>query len=46
MWATADESREQIVELHQYSAAHTDATIEALPLDAVGTVPWWGERGT
>jgi len=45
MWATADESREQIVELHQRCAAHSDATIDALPLDAVGNVPWWGERG-
>ena len=37
MWAAADESREEIVELHRFSAAHTDATIEALPLDATGT---------
>lgn len=44
MWATPDETREQIVELHRYSAAHSDATIEALPLDAPGEVPWWGER--
>jgi uncharacterized damage-inducible protein DinB len=41
MWATAEESREEIVELHRFSAAHTDATIEALPLDAPGEVPWW-----
>jgi uncharacterized damage-inducible protein DinB len=41
MWATADESREEIIELHRFSAAHCDATIEALPLDAVGEVPWW-----
>src|SRR3954470_19112679 len=41
MWATADESRAEIVELHRYSAAHSDATIEALPLDARGEVPWW-----
>ena len=45
LWATADESREQIVELHERCAAHSDATIDALPLDAVGNVPWWGERG-
>lgn len=45
LWVTADESREQIVELHHRCAAHSDATIEALPLDAVGTVPWWGDRG-
>ncbi|MDF6019720.1 DinB family protein [Streptomyces sp. JH34] len=41
MWATADESREQIVELYRRSWTHADATIEVLPLDAVGTVPWW-----
>ena len=41
LWATADESREDIVGLHLFAAAHTDATIEALPLDAVGEVPWW-----
>ena len=44
MWAPADQTREEIVELHRYSAAHSDATIEALPLDAPGDVPWWGEQ--
>ncbi|MCU1518181.1 MAG: DinB family protein [Pseudarthrobacter sp.] len=44
MWATADESREDIVELHRFAAAHSDATIEALPLDAAGVVPWWPEE--
>lgn len=45
MWAAAEETREQIIELHRVSAAHSDATIEALPLDAPGEVPWWaGER--
>jgi uncharacterized damage-inducible protein DinB len=43
MWATADESREQLLGLHQRAAAHADATIEALPLDAVGSVAWWPE---
>ncbi|MFF0821463.1 DinB family protein [Micromonospora haikouensis] len=41
MWATADESREQLVALYRRAWAHADATIEALPLDAIGTVPWW-----
>jgi uncharacterized damage-inducible protein DinB len=41
MWAPADESRDEVVELHHFSAAHSDATIEALPLDAPGEVPWW-----
>jgi hypothetical protein len=41
MWATADESREQIIELFRAAAAHADATIEALDLDSPGYVPWW-----
>jgi uncharacterized damage-inducible protein DinB len=41
MWATADESRADIVEFYHYSAAHSDQTIEALPLETVGEVPWW-----
>jgi len=44
LWATADESREDIVGLHLFAAAHTDATIEALPLDSPGVVPWWPEE--
>ena len=41
MWATADESREQIVGLYHRAWAHADATIDALALDATGRVPWW-----
>ncbi|MHA7263301.1 DinB family protein [Arthrobacter sp. TMN-37] len=41
MWAAAGESRADIVELHHFSARHSDATIEALPLTAGGEVPWW-----
>jgi len=41
MWATAEESRERIVGLYHRVWAHSDATIEALPLDAIGHVPWW-----
>ncbi len=44
MWATPGESREAILAFHAFSAAHSDATIEALPLDARGTVPWWPEE--
>jgi len=43
MFATAAESREQIVGLYHRAWAHSDATIEALPLDAAGYVPWWAE---
>ncbi|MFI7290735.1 DinB family protein [Streptomyces anulatus] len=46
MWATADESREDILALYRRVAEHADATVAELPLDAVGHVRWWpGERG-
>ena len=43
MWATPEESREEIVDLYRRAWAHADATIDELPLDARGTVPWWPE---
>ncbi|MEA2476796.1 MAG: hypothetical protein QOC87_995 [Actinomycetota bacterium] len=46
MWATADESREQIIGLYRRVWAHSDDTIAALPLDAIGRVPWWPEDRT
>ncbi len=41
MWATAEESRETIVGLYHRVWAHSDATIDALGLDAIGHVAWW-----
>jgi uncharacterized damage-inducible protein DinB len=41
MWATAEESRDQIVGLYEESARQADATIEALDVDSPGRVPWW-----
>jgi uncharacterized damage-inducible protein DinB len=41
MWATAAESREHVVGLYHRTWAHSDATIDALPLDALGRVPHW-----
>jgi uncharacterized damage-inducible protein DinB len=41
MWATAEESPEQIVGLYRRVCVHSDATIETLPLDAAGQVAWW-----
>ncbi|MFF7355625.1 DinB family protein [Streptomyces filipinensis] len=43
MWATADESREEIVGLYHQAWKHADHTIAALTLDAIGHVPWWPE---
>lgn len=44
MWAAADESRDDIVDFYRYSGEHSDTTIELLPLDAPGMVPWWPEE--
>jgi uncharacterized damage-inducible protein DinB len=44
MWATADESREEIVEFYQRVWGHSDETIDLTPLDAIGRVPWWPEE--
>ena len=41
MWVPANESRAEIIGLYQRAWEHADATIEALPLDAPGRVPWW-----
>jgi uncharacterized protein DUF664 len=41
MWATADEPRDWIVTLYQRISAHSDGVIDALPLDAIGHIPWW-----
>ncbi|MGI8680164.1 MAG: DinB family protein [Jatrophihabitans sp.] len=41
LWATPDETSDDIIAFYRRASAHADATIEALPLDAVGTVPWW-----
>lgn len=43
MFATPEESREDIVGLYHRAWAHSDATIEALELDAIGHVPHWPE---
>lgn len=41
MYAAEDESTQDILDLWSRVRAHSDATIEALPLDSVGEVPWW-----
>ena len=41
MWATADESREDIIGLYQRACTHADTTIKELELDAIGHVAWW-----
>lgn len=41
MWAAEHETRADILERYEQACAHADATIDALALDAPGTVPWW-----
>jgi uncharacterized protein DUF664 len=40
-WATEHETRGEIVGLYRRVWEHTDATIDALAIDAPGYVPWW-----
>jgi uncharacterized damage-inducible protein DinB len=44
MYATEAESCEQVTGFYRRIWAHSDATIQELPLDARGTVPWWPEE--
>lgn len=41
LWATAEEASDDVVRDYRGVAAATDALVEALPLDAPATVPWW-----
>ncbi len=43
-WATEHETRAQVVDFYRRVWSHSDATIEALSLDARGYVPWWQEE--
>jgi len=42
MWAAPEETRDFITGVYRRAWKHADATIADLPLDATGTVPWWG----
>jgi uncharacterized damage-inducible protein DinB len=44
LWVRAHESRADVLGRHARATAHADATVAALPLDAVGEVPWWPEN--
>ena len=41
MFAFSGESRESVTGLYRRAWAYSDATIDALPLDTIGHVPWW-----
>jgi hypothetical protein len=44
MWATPDQSTDELVALYRRVWAHGDATVAALDLDTTGRVPWWPEE--
>ncbi|MDX8030430.1 DinB family protein [Lentzea sp. BCCO 10_0856] len=44
MFATAEESREEILALYERVTEFADTVIAELPLDAPGVVPWWSEE--
>ncbi|MEU1124598.1 DinB family protein [Streptomyces sp. NPDC005899] len=43
LWATENETRDQIIEFYRRTWEHSDARINELSLDAPGHVPWWPE---
>ncbi|WP_030023300.1 DinB family protein [Streptomyces monomycini] len=43
LWAAEDETRDQITGFYRRTWEHSDATVNELPLDAPGCVPWWPE---
>ena len=45
MYASATQTRDEVVRLYAEAGRNTVATVAALDLDTVGQVPWWGERG-
>ncbi|WP_394619227.1 DinB family protein [Lentzea sp. JNUCC 0626] len=44
MFATAEESREDVLGFFARATAFADSSIEELPLEAPGVVPWWPEE--
>lgn len=45
MFATADETRDEVLTLYREAGENTAATVAALDLEAPGQVPWWGDQG-
>ena len=41
MWATAEESRDDVLGLYRRACTHSDRTIVEVPLAEAGHVPWW-----
>ena len=43
-YALADETKDGLVDLYRRVGAFADETIEQLPLDTIGHVPWWPQE--
>jgi hypothetical protein len=43
MWATADQSRDYLLDLYRRAWQHSDESLETLTLDAPASVLWWPE---
>lgn len=43
LFVRANESREDVIGSYRRACETSDATIEALDLEATGSVPWWGD---
>ena len=41
LWVTSDQSRASIIDGYRRAWTLADATLDELPLDTVGAVPWW-----
>jgi len=41
LWATANEGRDEIIARYRRAWEYADETIDTLPIDAPGYVPWW-----
>lgn len=44
MWATADQTREEIIELYRLAWRHSDGSVRELGLAAPAHVDWWPEE--
>ncbi|GIG23590.1 hypothetical protein Cch01nite_43140 [Cellulomonas chitinilytica] len=41
LWVAEHETRAEILDRYDQACRHADATIDALPVDTPGHVPWW-----
>jgi hypothetical protein len=44
MWATADQSRDYLLDLYRTAWRHSDESLATLSLDAPASVAWWPEE--